>query len=154
MLEEIEDNESKNIEMLISDECCPETAQKARWKLFTGEGLNTSSSFIAAPLKLLITLCSYKWPNKAYFCNMFVAWGFFQSSVISTIFLLMFVNYFSNVIDKTALWKYKLLFLIVRLLLLNKGLFKLSWKSQLWSIEQFQIRKSFLFLLFDKHKSL
>lgn len=153
-MEEIEDNASRSIEILISDEHYPEAAQKARWKVFTGEGFNTSSSFIAVPLKLLITLCSYKWHNKAYFCNMIVAWGFFRSSFISTIFLLMSVNYFSNVIDKTALWKCKLLFLIFKLLSLNKGLFKLSWKSQLWSIEQFQIRKSFLVLLFDKHKSL
>lgn len=94
--------------MLISDEHCPETAQKARRDAFTGERFNISSNTIFVPLKLIITHCSYKWPNKAHFYNMFVALiYFFQSCCISTIFLLMFFNYFYSALDRTALWKCK-----------------------------------------------
>lgn len=73
VLWEIEDNASKDFEMLISDEHCPETAQKSRRNAFTGEGFNISSNSISVALKLIITHCSYKWPKKAHFYNMFVA---------------------------------------------------------------------------------
>lgn len=89
---------------------CPEATQKERRDAFA-EGFNISSNSISVPLKLIITHCSYKWPNKAYFYNMFVALIFFQSSYNNTIFLPIFFNYFYSVIDKTALGKCKFLFL-------------------------------------------
>lgn len=72
ILREIEGNASKDIKILISDERCPETTQKARRDAFA-EGFNISSNSIAVPLKLIITHCSYKCPNNAYFYDMFVA---------------------------------------------------------------------------------
>lgn len=72
ILRGIEGNAPKDVKILISDEHCPETTQKARRDAFA-EGFNISSNSITVPLKLIITQCSYKWLNEMYFYNMFVA---------------------------------------------------------------------------------